>query len=65
MVFEISSQNIIMVDFEEIPEEERKAFEERLRAAEEARKAAEEARKAKELEDFMACYSKYRWGVVF
>jgi hypothetical protein len=58
--FEIDPKNVIMVTLEEIPEEQRKAFEAHRQAAEERRKVE----KVRELQEFLACFKKERQGKV-
>jgi hypothetical protein len=56
----IDLKNVIMVTLEEIPEEQRKAFEVHRQATEECRKTEE----AQELQEFLACFKKERQGKV-
>jgi hypothetical protein len=60
MSIEIDPKNVIMVTLEEIPEEQRKAFEAHRQAAEERRMVEE----AWELQEFLTCFKKERQGKV-
>jgi hypothetical protein len=60
MSFEIDPKNVIMVTLEEVPKEQRKAFEAHRQAAEERRKTDE----ARELQEFLACFKKERQGKI-
>jgi hypothetical protein len=60
MSSKIDPKNVIMMTLEEVPEEQRKAFEAHQWAAEERRKAEE----AWELQEFLTCFKKERQGKV-
>jgi hypothetical protein len=60
MSFEIHLKNIIMVTLDEVPEEQRKAFEAHRKTAEEHRKAHE----ARELQEFHSCFKKEKQGKI-
>jgi hypothetical protein len=60
MSSEVDPKNIIMVTLDEIPEEQRKAFEAHRKSTEEHQKAEE----ARELQEFLSCFKKERQGKV-
>jgi hypothetical protein len=60
MSSEVDPKNIIMVTLDEIPEEQRKAFEAHRKSTEERQKAEE----VWELQEFLSCFKKERQGKV-